>query len=695
MLKLSVRRKIILVVVALSVFILAVGAVASISTLQSTAGRGRYVKAHFQRFQTALEATGAGDLAAAMLVASDPEVVRALGPLPGAVLDDRPSKDDKAGRDEREGKEAAPDLESAKKTRRRDLGAALERLSGALAGSIDPELVCVLDREGEIVDGGVCKLPKAALNQSRLLLDVRDGVTVRSKVALIGATAYWIAGVAVRPAKGDASFGSVLVGRKLQTFFERYALGSGSSAVEKQYRVSLVHDGNVVASALAKDAWPALAVELARPERRTVKEGNEALPVLQLGDKTYDYYDEEVPGYSGTKAPEATLGTLVMIRTRDHKIDQVERQALELAAWFALAAGIAILVGWWLARQITRPLDRFISATRGLATGDADLTHRLEVSSDDELGRLAANLNQVFQHVSDLAARVQQAALRVGDSSERIGTSSRTMLDGAKVQAMKMENSTAAVTELSASIQQVAENAREASKMAHTSGAAAEDAIGRLGQIRKAVEQAATRISELGQSGKRIGSIVEVIRAISEQTTLLALNAAIEAAHAGEQGRGFAVVADEVSNLAKRVGRSAKDIEDLIGTIREQTGDAVSAMQVGTREVEEGSTLVTHTLDDLKKLITVVEDTATAVNEQATASDEIARNMDAVRTIAREVLSSSEQTVTEGEQLSQVALALDKSVKGFKVESSRRSDAGLKAMTSGSQPAKALPSSGS
>src|SRR6185503_8031642 len=113
-----------------------------------------------------------------------------------------------------------------------------------------------------------------------------------------------------------------------------------------------------------------------------------------------------------------------------------------------------------------------------------------------------------------------------------------------------------------------------------------ENAIQRLLQIQHAVEEAASRIEALGESGKRIGSIVEVIRHISEQTTLLALNAAIEAAHAGEQGRGFAVVADEVSNLAKRVGRSAKDIEDLIATIREQTTEAVRAMDVGTREVE-------------------------------------------------------------------------------------------------------------
>src|SRR5262249_51954541 len=157
----------------------------------------------------------------------------------------------------------------------------------------------------------------------------------------------------------------------------------------------------------------------------------------------------------------------------------------------------------------------------------------------------------------------------------------------------KIESSTAAVTELSTSIQQVAENALEATRVAKSSGQAVQSAIERMNEIRATVEEAAARIGELGESGKRVGNIVEVIRQISDQTTRLALNAAVGAAHAGEQGRGFAVVADEVSSLAKRVGQSARDIEDLIATIKEQTAEAVKTMTEGTREVEAGTKLVT------------------------------------------------------------------------------------------------------
>jgi methyl-accepting chemotaxis protein len=186
--------------------------------------------------------------------------------------------------------------------------------------------------------------------------------------------------------------------------------------------------------------------------------------------------------------------------------------------------------------------------------------------------------------------------------------------------------------------------------------------------MRSSFEDTAEKIHQLGESSKRIGNIVEVIRQISDQTTLLALNASIEAAHAGEQGRGFAVVADEVSQLAKRVGQSAKDIEALIATITEQTHQAVQSMQVGMAQVELGTTGVASTLGSFKQIAEVISETARSVQEQAVVSDEIARNMDAVQKIASEVLGSSEEAVVQGEALHALAIKLEELVRGFRVE---------------------------
>src|SRR5262249_19515868 len=237
-----------------------------------------------------------------------------------------------------------------------------------------------------------------------------------------------------------------------------------------------------------------------------------------------------------------------------------------------------------------------------------------------------------------------------------------------KDQTLKIESSTTAVTELSASIQQVAGNAAQATDVAEQSSHAVTSAVERIESIRAAVADAADKMRELGESSKRIGNIVEVIRQISEQTSMLALNASIEAAHAGEQGRGFAVVADEVSSLARRVGQSAKDIEALIGTVKEQTQAAIQSMEVGTREVGNGSMLVTSTLTGLGELITVVKDPATAVQEQAVVSDEIARNMDVVRNIAGEVLTGSEESVVQAERLHGLAFELEESIGGFNLD---------------------------
>jgi methyl-accepting chemotaxis protein len=238
----------------------------------------------------------------------------------------------------------------------------------------------------------------------------------------------------------------------------------------------------------------------------------------------------------------------------------------------------------------------------------------------------------------------------------------------------------------------VAGNAAQATEVAEQSSTSVTSAVERMESIRAAVADAADKMRELGESSKRIGNIVEVIRQISEQTSMLALNASIEAAHAGEQGRGFAVVADEVSSLARRVGQSAKDIETLIQTVKEQTQAVMASMEVGTREVANGSQLVTGTLTGLGRLISVVKDTAGAVHEQAVVSDDIARNMDSVRHIATEVLSGSEESVVQAERLHELAFELEESIGGFNLDGNKLASRGRPTAKASGEPAqRALP----
>lgn len=560
-------------------------------------------------------------------------------------------------------------------------GAAVaERIVAALSDTSPPDLALVLDREGRAVQApGLTPVPASELARARLVRDVLSGLVLTDSLALLDGRLYQVSSAPARDATSGEIVGALVLGRRFDALAARFSRDSHREAARRVQPTLIAGDASFTTMTLED---PSTLYDATSPDRWIqVEDGPEIVDAIDFGGKVWHFArQEDFLAYSGAELRD--VGDLFYVR--EAREERGAKEKFHDSLWTLGAVGVLTLaVGWFLAWLITRRINRYVRATEDLARGEGDLTKRLEVGRADELGRLATNLNAVFGHIHDLAAKVQRAAFQVGASSAEIGAASRQMLDGAQEQARRTESSTAAVTELSASIQQVAENATEATRVARKSGASVQDAISRMQGIRTTVDEAAARIHELGESGKRIGNIVEVIRQISDQTTLLALNAAIEAAHAGEHGKGFAVVADEVSGLAKRVGQSARDIEELIATIREQTVDAVRAMEAGTREVEEGTKLVTFTLADLQSLMQVVEDTAQAVQEQAVASDEIARNMDTVQRIASDVLSSSEEAVEQGDHLHRLAHGLEESVKGFKIDPSRVPD----------DPAPALPTS--
>jgi len=635
----GVRGTIVGTITLVAALVLAIGAWAAFYALTSTGGRGGPVlEKHFDRYKSNLASLGTSEYAVARVIASDPTLVAALDSGdPGLVTE------------------------------------AAKRLIEPLQSTIAPDLITLSDASGTTYAGGGLKpIPSAEYRAMRLFSDLREGKGVRGRVAIIRGKAYRVAGAPVRRTEGatEKVVGTLVLAQLLDTWFADVANNSGSDKPDKQHRFALIAGDKVLASALTKDERDKIVEAVKHP--MTAKEGTEDVPILEFAGKTWDTWSEPITGYDRNGDPETTkVGTLYMVRTREHQAAKIRDAMWLLLAAFAGALALALVIGSILAVRITAPLKRYIEATQDLTRGRADLSKRLDVETKDELGLLAANLNRVFAKIHSLAAGVQRSAFQVNASSGEISSVSKQMLDGAKEQAGKISNSTAAVTELSSSIQQVAENAAEATRTAKQSGEAVTAAIGRLQEIRNVVADAAQRIGTLGESGKRIGNIVEVIRQISEQTTMLALNAAIEAAHAGEHGRGFAVVADEVSSLAKRTGQSARDIEDLIATIRDQTTEAVHVMQDGSKVVEDGTQLVETTLADLKTLISVVDDTAAAVQEQAIASDEIARNMDAVQRIAAGVLASSENAVAQGDRLQKLADELEESVEGFRIDPDR------------------------
>ncbi len=643
-------------------FVLIFGGSVVVHSLTQMKSRGNYLNKHFKRYLKYQQGLGRALVSVTDLVASSPA-------LRVAMTDDRP-----------------PDSMTASQLAEQ----AFEILQSENA--VQPDLALLFDAQGNHVWSKILGDPKGAfspgdMGKMEAVARVARGTTLLDMLLIHNDRAYQIAGVPLRePDNGGKQIvGGLIIGTSLSRYLGDYMKQSDKKP-HMQHRLTAIHAGKVVASAMPASLNTEVAQVLGT-DQRTYKQDpgddyKQWIVNLKNGDKEsstlagdYDVYGPGHPqdtdsdmakltGFAGLES--GNVARLYLMRSRSNLVDRGPK-----IPWTDAGIGIAlsVVVAWLLALWITRPIKDFVHQSRQILTGETDLTQRINIRSRDETQALAHNINKAFERLYRLASDVQGAAFHVGASSAQISAASKQMLGGLKDQTEKIEGSTAAVTELSASIQQVAENAAEATKVAEKSNVAVTSAVARMQEIRASVEEAADKMQELGESSKRIGNIVEVIRQISEQTSLLALNASIEAAHAGEQGRGFAVVADEVSSLARRVGQSAKDIETLIQTIKEQTAEAVSSMQIGTREVEEGTHLVTDTLTDLQNLIDVVKDTAGAVQEQAVVSDEIARNMDAVQSIAAEVLSGSEESVVQAEQLHELAFALEQSVNGFNIDS--------------------------
>jgi methyl-accepting chemotaxis protein len=661
----TIQGRIVLVITFISIAILGTaGYVTNANPIQN--GRGRFLEPHYKRFTGYRIGLGRGLAANASFVAQSPALVGQLGGAQ-AEAESVEALMEVVGLGQQN---AATEIgrAAARAEQAPEGSPAYDRIVTSVRRTLDPDLVVAFNRSGEII--GETEITAAEAAQSRLFADILSGITIVSELAVLAGHVYQVSAAPVRTVEGEV-VGGLILGQRIERYMQDYQLQSDDKT-ERQHRPALLdRHRHVIASVFPAEEHDALSDALTVDAFDEEEEGpGETVPVVKVhqadgSEEIFDFWADPVHGYAGQEYGE--LGQMFLLRNRDYKIGERNDRVLLMVAIFCLVGILAILFGFGLSKIITRRIRDYVSATDDIARGQGDLTKRLASKGKDELGHLARNLNAVFGYIHDLAANVQSSAFQVGASSAEISAASKQMLEGAQEQARKTESSSAAVTELSASIQQVAQNAMEATRVARSSGEAVQDAIGRMNEISSTVEEAASRIRDLGESGKRIGNIVEVIRQISDQTTLLALNAAIEAAHAGEQGRGFAVVADEVSGLAKRVGQSAKDIEDLIATIKEQTAEAVRAMEAGTTEVEAGTRLVSNTLRDLTTLVGVVEDTAAAVQEQAVASDEIARNMDVVQRIAQDVLGASEEAVSQGEHLHRLAFNLEESVKGFKI----------------------------
>ena len=362
-----------------------------------------------------------------------------------------------------------------------------------------------------------------------------------------------------------------------------------------------------------------------------------------------------------------------------NKIESRTRTLILVCSFIGLGLGIGVAVV--NSRSIVRMITRIVGAIQRIAANDLTVED-LELTTQDEIGMAGAALNQMKGNLRTMIQSIAGTAEHVASASEEISSSATQQAQAAETQKEQATQVATAMQEMSSTVVQVSENSnkaaeasRHAAETARQGGAIVEETLLKMRAIAESVGGTAKKVEELGRSSDQIGRIIGVIDGIADQTNLLALNAAIEAARAGEQGRGFAVVADEVRKLAERTTTATKEIAQMIQNIQDETKAAVSAMEQGTKQVEEGVSSTAKAGESLKEIIEMSERVggmithiATAATEQSSATEQVNNNMDQITRLVKESAVGAQQSAKACQDLSGLALDLQKMVSEFKVE---------------------------
>ncbi|MGH8153906.1 MAG: methyl-accepting chemotaxis protein, partial [Rhodanobacteraceae bacterium] len=325
-------------------------------------------------------------------------------------------------------------------------------------------------------------------------------------------------------------------------------------------------------------------------------------------------------------------------------------------------------------QAIMRLLDEMGTLAEG------DLTVKATVT-EDITGAIADSVNFAVEALRSLVTTINETAVRVSSAAQETQATAKHLADAANQQAEQITSASSKINEMAVSIDQVSKNSADSAEVAQRSVQIASNGaqivrqtISGMDSIREQIQETSKRIKRLGESSQEIGSIVELINDIAEQTNILALNAAIQAASAGEAGRGFAVVADEVQRLAERATGATKRIEALVQTIQSDTVEAVSSMEQTTTQVVNGARLAEDAgtaLGEIEKvssnLAGLIQGISSAARQQSAAATNISSTMSSIQQITAQTSVGANQTAESIGNLAQLAQELRRSVADFKL----------------------------
>ncbi|CAM3723648.1 methyl-accepting chemotaxis protein [Marinicrinis lubricantis] len=330
-----------------------------------------------------------------------------------------------------------------------------------------------------------------------------------------------------------------------------------------------------------------------------------------------------------------------------------------------VAVAVSLLLAFGISRMITKSINKLMHIVAEIAAGD--LRQDVDIKAKDEVGQLAASVNEMLENLRDLIGKTLQSAQSVAAASQQISASTEEIASGSADQSSAAQRMNELFRDLSEAVNSVAQSAEQASELSNQTVSVARQGGTIVQSSMESMETVNIQMKRLEDDSTKIGEIIEVIDEIAEQTNLLALNAAIEAARAGEQGRGFAVVADEVRKLAERSGEATKQITSIIKGMQSNTGVSVQSVSEAVQKTKQ-----VH--DSFAEIIDMVNQTATNVNEIAAASEEqsaqvndFVHSIESIASTSEEAAAASEETASSSQSLAKLSEELNEVVSVFKI----------------------------